>query len=197
VAFRDLVLSSLIFLSGGVSFAADPHITVSVTEAGEVFIAEAIIDAPVALQTAWEVLTDFDHMTAILGNLTSSKITMRDGNVLTVDQEGVVKYGLFAFAFESKRKIRLEPMTRISVKALSGTLKRMESELELSQPGQGLGIRIKYRAEIVPDSMLARIFGVSFVRHEVKQQFQYMLAEMKRREARLTSDPSEPPQGKE
>ncbi|MRR51575.1 MAG: hypothetical protein EG825_11775 [Rhodocyclaceae bacterium] len=175
----------LLCLVSGLAYCADPSIGVTVGEAAGAFVVEAGIEAPYPLATAWDVLVDFDHMTAILGNLTSSKIVSRDGNTLIVKQEGVAKYGVFSYSFQSEREIRLEPMKRILAKSLSGTVKRMESEAQLSVTEQGT--RIKYRAEIVPDSVLGRMFGASFVRHEVEEQFRLMVAEMKRRDSASTT----------
>lgn len=172
----------LFALFGAAAFAAEPKVAVSVGRNGDAFVIDATVDAPVSLVTAWEVLTDFDHMTSILSNLTSSKVTSREGNVLLVQQEGVAKYGLLSFSFVSEREIRLEPMKRILAKSLSGTLKRMESEAKIVALDQS--VQIKYHAESVPDSVFARMFGASFARHEVEEQFLAMVAEMMRRTAR-------------
>ncbi len=79
-------------------------------------------------------------------------------------------------------------MARIVAKNLSGTVKRMESETKLTQADIGQGVKLSYRAEIVPDSVLARILGASFVRHEVEEQFQSMVAEMKVREGKMSAN---------
>jgi hypothetical protein len=178
----------LAYLFCGNAISSEQNIVVAVSRAGDAFVVDATIDVPVTLHTAWDVLVDFDHMTSILNNLTSSKVLSRDGAILRVRQEGVAKYGPFSYPFQSEREIRLEPMKRILAKSLSGTVKRMESQTELSQLEQGKGVTVRYRAEIVPDSALARLFGLSFVRHEVEEQFQMMAAEMTLREARISAD---------
>jgi len=169
-------------LFGEAAFGVEPKVAVVVGQSGEAFIVDATIDVQVPVRTAWEVLTDFDHMTSILGNLTSSKVRSRDGNTWIVGQEGVARYGLLSFSFVSEREIRLEPMKRILVRSLSGTLKRMDSEAKIATVDQG--VQIKYHAESVPDSVLARMFGAAFVRHEVEEQFLAMAREMLRRHTR-------------
>lgn len=163
------------------SLAHADELKVAVAQSGEHFIVDATMDAQVSLETAWKVLTDFDHMTAILSNLTTSKILAKNGNTWLIRQEGVAKYGLLSFAFYSEREIRLEPMQRILAKNLSGTVKRMESEARLSVASQGT--HIDYHAEVTPDSILARMFGASFIRHEVEEQFHAMLQEMLQRQS--------------
>ena len=197
MSIRVLVISFLIGLVSGTAFGAEQDIAVAVRvsgdtvpaghEAGDVFVVKATIKAPVTLQTAWEVLVDYDHMTTILSNLSASKVASRNGNVLIVNQEGVARFGLFSYPFQVEREIRLEPMKRILSRNLTGSLKRMESDVRLNPSNQGSSVQIEYRAEFVFDSILAGLFAVSFLHHEVEEQFQFMVAEMKRREAQLSS----------
>ncbi len=181
-------LFCLLALSGGAALGGEPVATVTIAQNGEAFIVDATVDVPVRLTTAWDVLIDFDHMTSILGNLTSSKVVSRDGNTWIVRQEGVARYGLLSFSFVSEREIRLEPTTRILAKSLSGPVKRMESEARIISRDQG--VQIRYHAESVPDSVLARMFGAPFVRHEVREQFLAMAREMIRREPGAEPSPA-------
>lgn len=177
-----VVLFCLGALFGEAAFGVEPKVAVAVGHSGEAFVIDATVDVQVPQATAWEVLTDFDRMTSVLGNLKSSKVTSRDGNTWIVRQEGAARYGLFSFSFESEREMRLEPMQRILARGLSGTVKRMESETKIVPLDQG--VQIRYHAEVVPNSLLARMFGASFVRHEVGEQFLAMAREMQRRHAR-------------
>ena len=102
-------------------------------------------------------------------------------------------FGIFSYAFKAEREIRMEPPRQILARNLSGTLKRMDSELQLI-PGSAGGVRIEYRAEFAFDSIIAGLFGVSFLSHEVDEQFQSIVAEMKRQEAQSATDPLQPKQ---
>lgn len=191
MSVRILLVALLICLSHGSATCVEREIAVAVIESDDAFIVQATIRPPVSPRTAWEVLVDFDHMTGILSNLTASRVVSRNGNVLIVRQEGVARFGIFSYPFKAEREIRMEPQRRILAKNLSGTLKRMESEVRLVPSGVG-GVRIEYRAEFAFDSIIAGLFGVSFLNHEVEEQFQSIVAEMKRREARAASDPLQP-----
>jgi hypothetical protein len=181
---------SLLALCSTAAFALDPDIAVSVSQIGEAFIVEAKIDVTAPLRTTWDVLTDFDRMSTILSNLTSSRIVRRDGQTLTVRQEGVAKVGPLSFPFESEREIRLEPMRRILARQLSGTGKRMESLSSLTSTERGT--HVDYRAEMVPDSVLARMFGAAFVHDEVEGQFRAMATEMAQRQKRAAAAAGQP-----
>ena len=173
----------LLALSGDATIGAEPTAVVTVEKRGEVFVVDATTDVQVSVETAWEVLTDFDHMASILGNLTSSKVIRHDGDIWVIRQEGVAKYGPLSFSFEAEREVRLEPMKRILARNLSGTLKRMESEAKIAPLDRG--VQITYRAEMEFDSLLARLFGATFVRHEIEEQLSAMAKEMLRRQAHV------------
>lgn len=180
-----LVLVCLLALLGAAVPGAEQEVTVTVEKRGEVFIVDATMDVGVSQETAWDVMTDFDHMTSILGNLTSSKILSCNGNRLIIRQEGIARYGLLTFPFESKREVNLEPMNRIQGRSLSGTLKRMDDEATIAP--LGAGVQIKYHVELVVDSLLLRLFGVPFFRYVVEKQFLDMAEEMARRHAHIES----------
>ena len=109
----------LLVLSHVVS-GVEPEIVINIERNGDAFIVDTKFDLPVPLRTAWEVLTDFDNMTGILSNLTSSKIVRRDGKILYVAQEGLARFGILSYAFASEREIRLEPMKRILARQITG-----------------------------------------------------------------------------
>lgn len=173
---------TLALLLASRGFAAEPELTVTVDKRGKSFVVDANIAIPVPLRVAWEVLTDFDHMATILGSLSASRVVSRTDRTLVVQQEGVARYGIFSYSFTSEREIRLKPMKRIVARQLSGNAQSFVSELHLS-PGDD-GTEVRYHAELVPDSALARAFGAPFVKHETEEQFRALAAEMARREAR-------------
>lgn len=179
------VLICLLAIFGPAVLGAEHKVAVSVEKSGEAFIVDATVDVGVSQEIAWEVMTDFDHMTSILENLTTSKIISCHGNIWIIRQEGIARYGLLSFPFESKREVRLEPMKRIQARTLSGTMKRMDDEATIISLGQG--VQINYHVEIVVDSLLLRLFGLPFFRYEVEKQFQDMAKEMTRRRANFES----------
>jgi carbon monoxide dehydrogenase subunit G len=172
LAFALLILSNT-------ALAEDPSIRVVIERRGDAFIVDSTFSLAVPVRTAWDVLTDFDHMVAIVSNLRSSKIIERRGDTLLVQQEGKARFGIFSYSFSSEREIRLEPMTRIRARQLSGIARRFTSELEMVPTASGTQLR--YHAEVTPDSGIVRTFGGSFIEHEVEEQFTALAAEMLRR----------------
>lgn len=141
---------------------------------------ELVVAVPPAAALA--VLTDFDHMAEFMPGLNSSRILARDGNVYRVAQQGRAQFGPVGFSYESERRIEIVDSTRILARALSGSAKRMASEM-LLHPVAG-GTRLEYRVEIVPASWLPGVVGSAFFRHELAEQFTALEREMLRRQPR-------------
>lgn len=143
----------------------------------------ARLSFPVAASpaTALDVLTDFDHMVGVVPNLEISRIVSRTGRVFVIEQRGKADFGPFSVRFESRRRVEVFPDGRLVADALSGSTKYMHSELRVQ--AQGRGARIDYQAEMIPDRWLPSALGVSFMRHELAEQFNALRREMERRQA--------------
>lgn len=182
---RSLLALSLLLLAPGLLAAgASPPARVDeddiqVHRQGEAWIVEAQFVVPVPPSVAWEVLTDFDNMTAILTNLSSSRVLSRQGQVLQVEQKGRARFGIFSFAFESLREITLTPRRRIQARGLAGNTRQFESDMVLTP--QAGGTRFSYRVEMIPDFWLPSVLGASLLQHELAEQFNAMAAEMEKR----------------
>ena len=133
----------------------------------------------VPLALAIEVLTDFDHMAEFVPNLISSRILSREGNVYRIAQQGRANFGPFSFKFQSERRVELTADGRLLAQAISGSTKSMHSELRLQ--AIPAGTRLDYQIEMVPDRWLPASLGVTFMRHELAEQFSALRHEMDRR----------------
>lgn len=129
---------------------------------------------------ALEVLTDFDHMAEFVPNLTASRIVAHSGNVYRIAQQGRASFGPFGFRFDSERQVEVQPDGRLLSKAVSGSPRYLRSELRVQ--GVGGGSRLDYRIEVIPEHWAPAVVGVSFMRHELAEQFTALVREMERRQ---------------
>lgn len=173
-----LALGALLCAISTTAIAA-PEIDVSVDKRNDTFVIDSSFEAGVPVRIAWRVLTDFDNMAKILHNLSASRVLSRNGNTLRVRQEGTARFGLFSYAFSSEREIELEPRKRIVARQIAGNTKSYASEMEIA-PSEN-GTRFRYHAEMTLDSGIARLLGGPFIRHEIAEQFGWMIDEMERR----------------
>ena len=153
---------------------------IEVSRAESHFTVDMDVRAPVALETAWAVLTDFEHMASFVGNLNSSEVLERHDNSLRIRQTGKARFGIFSSEFSTEREIVLTPMREIRAHGTGGNIKRMESLMRL-EPEEG-GVRLRYHAEVEPDFWLPPLLGPSMVRHQTAEQFSAMIREMQRRQ---------------
>ena len=183
----SLTLAALLFwvqpaqsLQATESVSAVSDNDVRVIRLGDTFRVNVAVHTPVTPSQAWAVLTDFDHMSGFLPNLTSSQVMQRSDNLLKVAQKGGARFGFFSKDFESIREIEINPNIEIRANNIGGNLKRMQSVMQL-QP-EGTGTRLTYRADVEPGFWFPPMIGPSLVRHETAEQISALLKEMLRRQ---------------
>jgi carbon monoxide dehydrogenase subunit G len=157
------------------------HADIDLRQVGRTFVVDATFSAPVPLSVAWEVLTDFEHMDAFVPNLAESRIVARDGNLLTILQYGVARFGPLALRFESERQVTLDPFTTIRSTQLRGTMDKLDSTTTFAP--EGTGTRLTYHVEAIPGALFPDVIARRFLRHEIAEQFDAIVREMVRRHA--------------
>jgi ribosome-associated toxin RatA of RatAB toxin-antitoxin module len=171
---------ALLWLFAALHAAAEGHVrSVEVKRAGDGYAVEAIMFAPVAPERAWDVLTDFDHMDRFVPNVKSSRVIARDGQRVTVEQQGVAHFGALNIPYTSQRQMELQPQSAIRSRQVSGNMKRVETVMKLS--AEGAGTRLDYHLELVPSLLASGVLSEEFLRHEVDEQFNAIIGEMIRR----------------
>src|SRR5262245_17195392 len=84
---RTLGLLAAIALAG-VSAAADSPIrSIDIVQEDDRYRADLVMFAPVPLNVAWDVLTDFDHMAKWVPNVRESKAIATEVNTVRVEQQ--------------------------------------------------------------------------------------------------------------
>jgi hypothetical protein len=167
-------------LAGGVSFAAESPIrNIDVVLDGDRYRADVVMFAPVPLNIAWDVLTDFGHMSQWVPNVKESKATVTEPNVVMVEQQGVARFGIFSFPYSSVRKMQLNPQKTVKSTQIEGSMKQLESLMTLTPDGNGT--RLNYHLEMVPAGLASAVLSKDFVQNELTEQFKAIIGEMVRR----------------
>jgi hypothetical protein len=156
-----------------------PIRSIEVSKDTDGYVVNMVMFAPVPQTVAWDVLTDFDHMEGWVPNVKESKIVATNANVLTIEQQGVAKFGLAQFPYTSLREMTLEPQKSVRAKQLKGSMRRLESMMTLSSEGNGT--QLNYHLEMVPQGLAAAALSKDFLAHEMTEQFTAIIQEMVRR----------------
>ena len=181
IAYRRLFLAGLVCLASQAlaQEKANPVRSVDITQSGDGYVANVVMEAPVPPKIAWDVLTDFSNMEKWVPNVRESKIVTNDGNVLTIEQKGTAKFGLLSIPYTSVRKMQLEPEKSILATQVSGSMKRLVSLMRVSP--DGAGTRLDYKLELTPSAIASTVMSKDFLKAELTDQFTAIVGEMVRR----------------
>jgi hypothetical protein len=108
------VLALAILPLAGLQAAVDDDIEVRVKKEGAEVAVD--VDCPVnaSVAVAWEVLTDYDHMSEFLSNVQSSSVQTRAGHTLQVYQKGKATRGPLSISFETCARSCSSPIGRFA-----------------------------------------------------------------------------------
>ena len=141
------------------------------------------VETPVAVgvQTAWQVLTDYDRLAQYVPDMRSSRIVSGAGEPLRVRQEGGAEFLFFTVSIEVELRIEETPPERLTFTAVGGNMKQMHGEWRITRTGQG--ILLGYEAAIEPKLWVPPLLGTSLMRRNVARQVAGVVNEMLRRQA--------------
>lgn len=139
------------------------------------------VDCPVSARQAivWDVLTDYDHMTAFITNLEQSVVRMRLGDRLQVYQKGHAERGPLSIKFENVREIELVPQSEIRSRMISGD--NMPAEFTTRIEERAGRLHILNDGVYTPSMWVPPMIGTSLIEAETRKQFGEIRDEILRR----------------
>jgi hypothetical protein len=166
----------------------EAEIIMHVAKGGPVVLID--VDCPVRapLPVIWELLTDYDHMTAFISNLQQSSVETRVGNVLTVRQRGKASLGPFSVEFDGVREVDIVPLVEIRSHHLSGDLR--ESAFTTRVVDVEGSFHIIHIGRHTPNRWAPPLIGPSLIAAETRKQFDAFRQEILRRSARPPVSPA-------
>ncbi|WP_273429537.1 SRPBCC family protein [Chitinibacter tainanensis] len=154
-------------------------IAVQSTERNGHLYFSAQFSVPVAKPLAFAVLSDFEHMSEFMPNMSSSKVLSRKANRWVVQQEGQLQLGLLSWSLNSTREIELIGLDEIVAHSLDAQQGAFSSRMQLQQQAQST--TMSYAADWQPASGWMASLGKQYVQQQMQQQFAAMQKEMLRR----------------
>jgi carbon monoxide dehydrogenase subunit G len=155
--------------------------TVTAHREGEAVLVEAFDDIDATPQQAWEVLTDYEGLSRFIPDMTESRVIMRNGNSVLVDQKGSASLFLLRRPVQVRLEIVESPCEWVTSRAVGGSFKEMDGRYDLRP--QGGTLRFTYHGRIVPDFWVPDFMEAAAVRRAVSRQFGAMVNEIRRRVA--------------
>jgi ribosome-associated toxin RatA of RatAB toxin-antitoxin module len=178
-----LVLALLVFAFGTATEAAgvSPVRSIEVREAGQAFVVDLVMWAPVRRELAFDVLLDFEHIPDWSPNVRESRVINRDGHSATVEYSGHVHLGFLSIPYTTVREVEFASPRTIDTTQVKGTLRRHVSRSVLTP--EGAGTRLEYHLEMEPSAMAAPLVNKVRIERELRDTFEAAAGEMVRRKA--------------
>ncbi|MGC2519351.1 MAG: SRPBCC family protein [Burkholderiales bacterium] len=176
--------ATILLLAGALCApAAAPaqQISIETSGHGDLVTVTASAELRVDARTAWNVISDYDHLAEFIPDMRSSRVVLRNGDGLIVEQKGEFGFLFFRQPVEVKLAVVEYPPQRIVARAVGGNLREMEGRYELENLPSG--VRLSYFGRLVPEFSLPPIIGRMVVRSVLAKQFTAMVKEILRRDA--------------
>jgi ribosome-associated toxin RatA of RatAB toxin-antitoxin module len=154
--------------------------TVAVVRNGDVFEIEAHSRVTADRDAAWAVLTDYDGYAEFVPGMTSSRHLSEQP--LRIAQEGVFGVLFLRKRIYSTLVVQEDPPSAIRFRSVEGNLRRLETEVRLTQDGDK--IVMSYVSTIEPDFWVPPLIGTSIVRRGIRAKLNAVAEEIDRRVAR-------------
>jgi len=164
------------------------QISIETAGQGDLVTVTASAEMQVDPRTAWNVISDYDHLAEFIPDMRSSRVVLRDGDKLLVEQMGEFGFLFFRQPVEVKLAVVEYPPQRIVAHAVGGNVREMEGRYELEILPSGV-VRLSYFGRLVPEFSLPPIIGRMVVRSVLAKQFTAMVEEILRRGALAAPPP--------
>jgi ribosome-associated toxin RatA of RatAB toxin-antitoxin module len=164
-------------LMAGAALGSD--LEVKAEHQGDVFVVQASAGMQVPLELAWQVVTDYNHLSQFIPDMTESRVMRRDGHKVVVAQTGKVRFLVFSRSIQVTLEVDEVPFERVTSRAISGDFKEMNGSYVLEQ--QGAEVRLRYEGRLIPDFFVPPLLGRLVVRRVIEGQFRAMVQEIIRR----------------
>ncbi len=192
---RPIAARSVLFAIALAIFAAAAHaapqdfrdIAVAIHRDGEAYVVDVDLTVDATPQEAWNVLTDYDHMSEFVSNLTMSRIIHRAGDSLEVAQTSRLKFGFIDLKFDNVREIEFVPLQEIRSKLVRGDMKMSAFTTRLAAIGNAT--RITNHGRFIPDRWIPPLIGTLMLEAETRKQFGELRAEILRRKGSESTNP--------
>jgi hypothetical protein len=143
----------------------------------------AYVDVPVDANLAFETLTDYNRLAEFVPNLRFSRIVGRQGELTRVRQLGQNPWMVVGAPLDVVLGMRELPPHTIRFEMLAGNLDGMAGEWSIIDIDKG--VRIAYRARILPGLLSPRLPGDRFV---IKADIERMLTAVGREMTRRSGE---------
>lgn len=133
------------------------------------------------IETVWSTITDYQHATQFISNLSVSKEEKMDVNTKKITQVGKVGWEPFLINLQTSYSVFLNPENKTIIgKLISGDVKSMTMKSNLLSDVQG-NTTLHYSVAIEPMPYIPKIFAEKILLSHTRQSFSDLANEIEKR----------------
>ena len=175
IAFR-LWLGITLFASH--ALAAGPP-SVNFQQQGTRLLVSGSLSVPVAPETAWAVLTDYERVPEFVPGMRVSKIIEKGDNTRVLEQQGEILANNMRMLYLGTLRVVEEPISKLSVQFLSGTFRNMQGQWIIQ--GKSAPVTLAYQLDYDTGTPYPSPVMVGMLQQQVIHWVSSLAAEMERR----------------
>ncbi len=146
---------------------------------------QALVRAPFDL--IWQTLTDYDRLAEFVPGIVTSRVLEKKDGVVIVEQAGKAKLWFFTYAIDVVVEVTERPPSALNIRVLRGNLKQLEGGYQLEKiDGKEGEYMLQWSGVIEPAVAVPQSISLPLMRSNIAHQFEGMVREIERREARRT-----------
>jgi len=174
-----LGLATLLLLPLLAQSVAAATIAIEVASHAETIEIAASAQLNADADSAWRVLTDYEHYVDFIPGLRESRIVGRKGATVTVEQSGDVVLWLLHMPLDVTFEITEIAPTRLDSRVVAGDLRALNSHYVLTPTGNG--VRLEYFGKLNSGFALFDSVERLAVKQNIARRFQALADEIERR----------------
>ena len=132
------------------------------------------------INTAWEVITDYNNFARFLPNVASSKIITEENDRVVFEQVNVVDLWLFEQEFQVEIEANKKKPTQIDFKIVDGDLKKLVGRWEISD-FESDRVMVSHKVEVEPGSNTEKPFFYGVYESSLEDTLKAIALEIDRR----------------
>jgi ribosome-associated toxin RatA of RatAB toxin-antitoxin module len=146
---------------------------------------QALVRAPFEL--IWQTLTDYDRLAEFVPGILSSRVIEKNGSTVIVEQAGRARLWFFTYPIDVVVEVTERPPSALTVRVLRGNLKQLEGGYQLDKvDGRDGEYMLQWSGVIEPAIAVPQAVSLPLMRSNIAHQFEGMVREIERRDARRT-----------
>ena len=109
----------------------------------------AVLRTPILIDSIWNVLTDYDHLSEVIPNLASSKVLYREGNQVKLEQVGSQE--IMGLRFSAQVQLELVEKRELGLLAfnlIKGDFRKFEGAWKMHKINQGNATCLLYELTV-------------------------------------------------